>query len=61
MLEDFIIEEIKKRNKKVEVDNPQPHLEIEIDYPNPTRNAKLPEDDLSGTVITIDLNLDIED
>jgi hypothetical protein len=61
MLEDFIIEEIKKRNKKVEVDNPQPHLELEIDYPDPTRNAKLPEDDSYGTVITIDLNLDIED
>ena len=59
MLEDFIIEEIKKRNKKAEVDNPQPHLEIEIDYPNPTRNAKLPEDDCHGKVITI--YLDIED
>lgn len=59
MLEDFIIEEIKKRNKKAEVDNPQPQVELEIDYPNPTRNSKLPEDDYHGKVITIDL--DIED
>ena len=59
MLEDFIIEEIKKRNKVIEVDNPRPQLELEIDYPIPTRNSKLPEDDWYGKVITIDL--DIED
>ena len=58
MLEDFIIEEIKRRNKKVEVDNPQPHLELEIDYPIPTQNSKLPEDDWYGKIITIDLNIE---
>ena len=58
MLEDFIIEEIKRRNKKVEVDNPQPQLELEIDYPIPTQNSKLPEDDWYGKIITIDLNIE---
>lgn len=56
MLEDFIIEEIKKRNKVIEVDNPRPQLELEIDYPVPKQNSKLPEDDWYGKVITIDLD-----
>ena len=56
MIKKINIEEIKKRNKVTEVDNPRPQLELEIDYPIPKQNSKLPEDDWYGKVITIDLD-----
>lgn len=57
MLEDFIIEEIKRRDRVKELEDRRPMLEIEIED-TPKRNSKPQLDDCSQTVITIDLNIE---
>lgn len=57
MLEDFIIEEIKRRDRVKEVEDRRPMLEIEIED-TPKRNSKPQLDDYNQTVITIDLNIE---
>jgi hypothetical protein len=57
MLEDFIIEEIKRRDRVKELEDKRPMLEIEIED-TPKRNSKPQLDDYNRTVITIDLNIE---
>ena len=57
MLEDFIIEEIKRRDRIKELEDRRPMFEIEIED-IPKRNSRPQLDDCSQTVITIDLNIE---
>jgi hypothetical protein len=57
MLEDFIIEEIKRRDRIKELEDRRPMLEIEIED-TPKRNSKPEQDDYSQRVTIIDLNIE---
>ena len=57
MLEDFIIEEIKRRDRIKEFEDRRPMLEIEIED-TPKRNSKPEQDDYSQRVTIIDLNIE---
>ena len=57
MLEDFIIEEIKRRDRIKELEDRRPMFEIEIED-TPKRNSKPEQDDYSQRVTIIDLNIE---